>query len=725
MTKSSSAVALLGAGYIANWHADALKRVKGAQVSAVCDLSQSAAQTLADTLGVKAYTSLDDLLAHDPCTAIHVLTPPHAHTAPVKQIIEAGRHCFVEKPFCLSSEEGEMLSALAESKGVKLGINHNFMMLPGYEKMRRDIKSGKIGMLDSVQINWRFPLAPLRAGPFGLWMLRQPENLLYEIGVHAFAFVADLFEELEAISVRLRHPITIPGDITHFQGWTITGDAGATQINVDLSLIEGHDDRSVTIRGTGALAKYDFAEDSYVIETAPMQDIVTGPLALQAGQAAQATKTGLVNAARQLTSLNTLAPFGLSLTKSCAAFYQSIHDNTAMDDRLSPDHAITTLKHLEDVLDVARPKLDAAQAKPASTPVAARQPSTSITTPTVLVIGGTGFIGRALCHALADQGHSVRIFTRGRLTGFDRPDGLITGYTGDLKSEEAMLDALTGIETVFHLAKATESTWEGYLANDVGVTRHIGQCCLKAGVKRLVYTGTIASYDASDIESVITEDTPFDQNLDERDLYARSKARCEEALLTLHREDGLPLVIVRPGIVIGKGGPLQHWGIAMWRGANACKMWGNGRNHLPFVLVDDVADGLVSAMTTPDIEGQSFNLIGDPMLSARDYFDEISTAYGVTMNNQAVPTWRFFGVDLGKYYLKRYVAGKKSITRPTLRDWQTREQNARYDNRRAKKVLGWTPEPDRDRFIERGISDIALFGVERAAMVAPKMKVAG
>ncbi|MEO1150155.1 MAG: NAD-dependent epimerase/dehydratase family protein [Pseudomonadota bacterium] len=719
MTKSSSAVALLGAGYIASWHAEALKRVKGARVSAVCDLSQSAAESLAETLGAKAYSSLDDLLAHDPCTAIHVLTPPHAHTAPVQQIIEAGRHCFVEKPFCLSSEEGEMLSALAREKGVKLGINHNFMMLPGYEKMRRDIKNGKIGMLDSVQINWRFPLAPLRAGPFGLWMLREPENLLYEIGVHAFAFVADLFEELENISVRLRHPITIPGDITHFQGWTITGDAGATQVTVDLSLIEGYDDRSVSIRGTGALAKYDFAEDSYVIETAPMQDIVTGPLALQAGQAAQATKTGVINAARQLTSLNMLAPFGLSLTKSCAAFYQSVHANTPMDDRLSPAHAIATLNHLEDVLDVARPSLDAAQ--PKSSPVK----TDSTAKPTVLVIGGTGFIGRALCHALADQGHAVRIFTRGRLSGFDRPDGLISGYTGDLKSEDAMLEALTGIQTVFHLAKATESTWEGYLANDVGVTRHIGQCCLKAGVKRLIYTGTIASYDASDIESVISEDTPFDQNLEERDIYARSKARCEETLLTMHREDGLPLVIVRPGIVIGKGGPLQHWGIAMWRGANACKMWGNGRNHLPFVLVDDVAAGLVAAMTTPDIEGQSFNLIGDPMLSARDYFDEISRAYGVRMNNQAVPTWRFFGVDLGKYYLKRYVAGKKSITKPTLRDWQTREQNARYDNTKAKTALGWTPESDRERFIDRGISGIALFGVEREAMVAPKVALAG
>ena len=720
MTKSDTTIALLGAGYIAKWHADALKHVKGIKISAVCDLSQSAADTLADQLGARAYTSLEDMLAHDPCTAVHVLTPPNAHVEPVKTILEAGRHCFVEKPFCLSSSDAEELGALAAAKGVKLGVNHNFMMLPGYDKMRRDIKSGKIGMLDSVQVNWRFPLAPLRAGPFGLWMLRQPENLLFEIGVHVFAFVADLFDELENIHVRTRHPITIPGDITHFQGWTITGDAGATQVTAEISLIEGHDDRSVSIRGTGATAKYDFAEDSYVIETAPMQDIVTGPLALQLSHAAQATRTGLINATRQLTSLNTLAPFGLSLTKACQSFYRSVHDHTPVDRRLSPDHAITTLRHIEDVLDVARPMLDKAQ-KPA---VSAHGKSAArAKSPSVLVIGGTGFIGRYLCHALADAGHGVRVFSRGRLSGFDRPDHLITGYTGDLKSEDNLLEALEGIDTVYHLARATESTWEGYLKNDVEVTRQIGQCCLKAGVRRLVYTGTISGYDASNIETVITEETPFDSNLEERDLYSRSKAKCEEVLLELHRDENLPLVIVRPGIVIGKGGPLQHWGIAMWRGSNACKMWGNGRNHLPFVLVDDVADGLVAAMSAKDIEGQSFNFIGDPMLSARDYFDEISRAYGVKMNNQAVPTWRFFGVDTGKYYLKRYLAGKKTVTRPTLRDWKSREQNARYDNTKSKNVLGWTPETDRARFIERGITQIALFGVEAEKVKTPAMQV--
>ena len=68
----------------------------------------------------------------------------------------------------------------------------------------------------------------------------------------------------------------------------------------------------------------------------------------------------------------------------------------------------------------------------------------------------------------------------------------------------------------------------------------------------------------------------------------------------MHHARGLPLVIARPGIVVGPGGPLQHWGIGRWHGPGAVRLWGNGRNVLPFVLVDDVADALVLILAAAD-----------------------------------------------------------------------------------------------------------------------------
>ena len=54
-----------------------------------------------------------------------------------------------------------------------------------------------------------------------------------------------------------------------------------------------------------------------------------------------------------------------------------------------------------------------------------------------------------------------------------------------------------------------------------------------------------------------------------------------------------------------------------------CQLWGEGRNKLPLVLVEDVARGLVAAMEKPGIEGRSFNLVADPCLSAQEYLDEL------------------------------------------------------------------------------------------------------
>ncbi|MGE0408447.1 MAG: NAD-dependent epimerase/dehydratase family protein [Amphiplicatus sp.] len=685
---------LLGAGYIAGWHADALARVKGARLVGVCDLSRPAAEGFAAARGLKVFSSLDDMLGE--VDVVHVLTPPPAHVDPARRILEAGKHAFVEKPLALTSEEVRALGALAQEKKRALGVNHNFLMLPGYERLRADRARGRIGPIDSFAAYWRFPLAPLRAGPYGLWMLRAPQNVLFEIGPHLFAFLADLFEDFEIGEARLRYPITLPGGIEHFQGWRLTGAAGGTAAAmIDLSLIEGHDQRLIELRGVGASARFDFANDAYVLEKTRMEDIVFAPLAAQLSLAGAALKTGLVNAAKQAASLNALAPYGLGIVRACQSFYKSVEQGGGVDRRLGPELAARALAMIEKAAAKAAPKLSA--------PLKVIEPAEK-TKPTMLVIGGSGFIGRALVDRLIEAGFGVRVFSRGHAPGFERAEV----FTGDLKSEADLLEAMRGIDGVFHLARANEKSWRGYLDNDVAVTRRIGECALKAGVRRLVYTGTIDCYDAAQANRPITEETPFDRDLEERNLYARSKAACEAALKSV---GGLALVIARPGIVIGKGGPLQHWGVAMWRGATACQLWGDGRNIFPFVSAADCADGLVRAMTVPGIEGRAFNLIGEPLLSARDYLDEVGRANGVAIRARATPLWRYYAVDVVKYWAKRLLARKRGLARPSYRDWKSRAQLSPYRNETAKAALGWAPEKDRARFIETAIVDADLFGL--------------
>ena len=83
---------------------------------------------------------------------------------------------------------------------------------------------------------------------------------------------------------------------------------------------------------------------------------------------------------------------------------------------------------------------------------------------------------------------------------------------------------MKGIDFVFHLARADAKTWADYLQRDVEATRLIAEACLEAGVKRLIYTGTIASYFTGANAGTITENTSLDRAIAQRDYYSRAKA---------------------------------------------------------------------------------------------------------------------------------------------------------------------------------------------------------
>ena len=276
--------------------------------------------------------------------------------------------------------------------------------------------------------------------------------------------------------------------------------------------------------------------------------------------------------------------------------------------------------------------------------------------------------------------------------------------TGDLLNRESLLRAMEGMECVVHLARANVKSWADYQKFEIEATRQVAECALEAGVKRFIYAGTIDSYYAGRRAGTITEATPLDRRIERRNLYARAKAASEEILLRMHRERGLPLVIVRPGIVIGRGGSPFHWGVGMWWHEAVCQIWGEGTNKLPLVLVEDVARALIAAMEKPGIEGRSFNLVADPCLSAQEYLDELDRAGGMRVERYATPIWRFYLQDMMKWVVK--VAVRHPERRlPSYRDWESRTQRARFDCTAAKTVLGWNPVSERGELVRRGIEE--------------------
>lgn len=700
MTDRPLRAGIVGAGYIADWHADAIRATPGAEIAAVCDLSRGAAEALAATTGARAFTDADEMLAAGLCDVVHVLTPPPSHRALALQALEAGAHVVVEKPVALSARETEEIAAAAGAAERAFVAGHNFLGIPSYHRLKSLVEDGTLGRIESAEINWCFPFPPLRAGPYGLWPLAAPENLLKELGPHLFAFATDLFGPVEVLHLDLSRPVALPGMGRRPQSWRILARAGGVNLSLALSLVETWDDRSVSLRGSSGQARLDYANDRLVVRRENASDLVLNPLRAELSAGGQHLGSGLGHAARELASLNRKSPYALSFRGMLAEVYGALAANRPVPARFSGSQAVRVM----DAIDAACALIPDSW-RPAAPPVRSRAPR-----PSALVIGGTGFIGRHLVRGFVAAGRDVRVASRGGAGPFaDLPDRVET-VPVSLHDREALEAAMQGCEIVVNLARALEKTWEGCLRNDVDVSVRVAEAALAAGVKRLVYTGTIASYDMSDPSVTITEATGFAEDMTDRNLYARSKAECERRLEAMHRERGLPLTIARPGIVIGPGGPLQHWGIGRWHGAGAVRLWGSGRNKLPFVLIDDVTDGLMRMAEDEAAVGESFNLVGPPLLSARDYFDAIHEKLGARI--RAVPgnLTGFWAADAVKHLLKARVLGHKNLVRPSLRDWKSRAHLSPFDNGQPCRVLGWQPEAGREGLVERGIVAAGLFG---------------
>ena len=109
---------------------------------AVCDLSRTRAERLAAQMeGAQVYTDLERMIAEARPDVVHVLMPPTAHFAPAKQLLEAGVAVFAEKPLAVRSEDCAALGKLAAERGLALGVGHNFLFAPAYERLIQDVTS--------------------------------------------------------------------------------------------------------------------------------------------------------------------------------------------------------------------------------------------------------------------------------------------------------------------------------------------------------------------------------------------------------------------------------------------------------------------------------------------------------------------------------------------------------------------------------------------------------
>ena len=691
--------AIVGAGYIADFHARAIKAAHGVELAAVCDVNATAVEAFAGSWGVPAYTSLETMLAEQRLDVVHVLVPPDLHHKVAKTALEAGVSVLLEKPMCASAADTQDLLAIAKARGLTVGVNHSMLFEGAFQRLRDHVRGGDLGPLDHVTINYFAELPFIRFGPFGNWMLREPGNALLEIGLHPISGLVDLIGVPEEIHVTADRDIILPGGARAYRRWRIQALAGRVAANVNIELGPGFPQRIIAAHGLLGAAVADLGANTCTIDRRAPASPDFERYSRSVSQASQVRRQARSTLADYILSKAKLRkrgnPYQLSIQDSVASFYEGLLSPDGLDNRISGDLGAAVIEMCEKI--IAKAKLKGRVEQTRTQPAAGLEP-------TVLVLGGTGFIGRQLIKQLLDKGYAVRAAARGSSPALEElGSDRLQIARADMRSTADLERILDGIETVFHLATSDSKTWDEFVEREVEPARALARACLERGVKRLIYTGTIDSFYAGGRAGTITEDTPLDRNIKRRNNYARAKAAAEDVLMEMHRKEGLPVVILRPGIVIGRGGNPFHWGVGKWSSEGVVETWGDGTNKLPLVLVDDVASGLVRAMETPGIEGRTYNLVDEPLLSARDYIAALERLGGFKIEAHARPIWRFFLEDFAKWPIKVAVGHPDAQRVPSYSDWESRTQRAVFDSRRTREELGWTPISDPERMVSEGI----------------------
>ena len=181
-------------------------------------------------------------------------------------------------------------------------------------------------------------------------------------------------------------------------------------------------------------------------------------------------------------------PFSESMRRSIARFYAA--PDQPVDERQHWAFGARTIELCEEVCGKAR------VGAPSARPIKVKPSTVKLPAPpTVLVVGGTGFIGRRLVAALVAKGVGVRVLSRSRNSAAiafgDLPIEIHEGFHGNPAVAKA---ALVGIATVYHLAKCEGKKWSDYVEGDIEPTRVLAEQALASGIKRFIYTGTINSY---------------------------------------------------------------------------------------------------------------------------------------------------------------------------------------------------------------------------------------
>lgn len=199
-------VAVAGAGFFAEYHLDAWRRLPDVELVAICDLDWQRAETLAKRHDAKSiFNDLKTMLSAAQPDLLDVVTPPESHQECVGMALSRDLPVICQKPFAGNLEAARVLTEDAEAAGVPLIVHENFRFQPWYLKIREMIEEDTVGR--PMQITFRLRPGDGQGADAYLdrqpYFRRMPKFLIHETAVHFIDVFRFLFGEVAGVTARL------------------------------------------------------------------------------------------------------------------------------------------------------------------------------------------------------------------------------------------------------------------------------------------------------------------------------------------------------------------------------------------------------------------------------------------------------------------------------------------------------------------------------------------
>lgn len=165
-------IALVGCGRISANHFEAIAKVDGLELSAVCDSVESRARAAGEQWQVPWFTSYEKMLAEADCGAVAIATPSGLHPAHGIAAAKAGKHVISEKPMAITLASADALVKACDDAGVHLFVVKQNRLNATVQLVKRALDKGRFGrlFLANTTVHWTRPQSYYDQAPWrGTW----------------------------------------------------------------------------------------------------------------------------------------------------------------------------------------------------------------------------------------------------------------------------------------------------------------------------------------------------------------------------------------------------------------------------------------------------------------------------------------------------------------------------------------------------------------------------